>query len=212
MPAADHQSQPRVRSYAAGDRDRVYDICVRTGDNGEDATGQFQDADLLPDIYAGPYLALEPDLAFVLDDGERPVGYVIGTLDTAAFVRAFREKWLPGLAARYPGPPAALTSPDEGLVALLHAPERMLAPGLEHYPAHLHIDVLPAFQGKGNGRRLIETFIDAAGRAGAPGVHVAVSPTNARAQSFYLRVGFERLPVEGGTYFGSTTRPKAPSP
>lgn len=192
-----------IRRYQAGDEAAVSDICVRTGDDGQDATGKFADVQLLPDIYAAPYLYLEPDLAFVLDDGQRPVGYVLGTADTAAFVQSYREKWLARFAHTHPEPPAVPATPDEGLLALLYQPERMLCPALSGYPAHLHIDVLPAYQGGGHGRRLIETFIAAAARAGAGGVHVAVSPTNTRAQGFYLRVGFERLAVAGcgGAFF-----------
>ena len=61
--------------------------------------------------------------------------------------------------------------------------------------------LLPAHQGGGNGRRLIEIFVQAVTRAGAVGLHVAVSPTNTRAHGFYLRVGFERLHITGGEAF-----------
>ena len=33
------------------------------------------------------------------------------------------------------------------MVALHYRPERLVWPGLEAYPAHLHIDLLPPFQG-----------------------------------------------------------------
>ena len=107
-----------IRPYREDDRPAVYDICIRTGDRGADATGKFQDPDLLPDIYAGPYTCLEPSLAFVLDDGGRAVGYVLGTADTAAFVRAVRERWLPRLADRYPQPPDAPATIDEEFLAM----------------------------------------------------------------------------------------------
>ncbi len=195
-----------IRRYQPGDEAAVYDICVRTGDDGHDATGKFADGRLLADVYAGPYLHLEPDLAFVLADGQRPVGYVLGTAGTAAFVESYRREWLPRFASTRPAPlspPATVAAtPDEGLVATLYEPERMLSPVLGNFPAHLHIDILPAYQGGGHGRRLIETFVPAVARAGADGVHVAVSPTNTRAHGFYLRVGFERLDFAGGgAYF-----------
>ena len=49
----------------------------------------------MPALFAGPYVFLAPELAFVLDDGRRrrPVGYVLGTADTAAFARAYRERY-----------------------------------------------------------------------------------------------------------------------
>jgi ribosomal protein S18 acetylase RimI-like enzyme len=208
-----------IRAYQAGDLAAVYDVCIRTGDNGEDATGTLRDVQLLPDIYAGPYLYLQPDLAFVLDDGERPVGYVIGTADTAAFVRSYRDEWLPRLARTNPRPPPPErpATPDDVFLEALYHPEHMLRPELSAYPAHLHIDILPAYQGAGDGRRLIETFVEAVGRAGAGGVHLAVSPTNTHAQGFYQRVGFERLAVGapgggGAFYYGLKTGSRTPVP
>ncbi len=186
-----------IRPYQSGDETAVYDICLRTGDDGQDATGKLADTRLLGDIWAGPYLLLEPGLAFVLDDGQRPVGYVLGTADTAAFVESYRRSWLPRVSERRPAPTGAPGSEEDQLLSALRDPERMLCPGLTGYPAHLHIDILPAHQGGGHGRRLIETFVQAVAAAGAGGLHVAVSPTNTRAHGFYLRVGFETLHITG---------------
>lgn len=200
-----------IRPYQPGDEDAVYDICVRTGDDGQDATGKFDDVQLLADIWAGPYLFLEPDLAFVLDDGRQPVGYVLGTADTATFVESYRKSWLPRFAETLPARTSAAGPEEEQLLSIFRHPERMLCPELSGYPAHLHIDILPAHQGGGNGRRLIETFAQAVARAGAVGLHVAVSPTNTRAHGFYLKVGFERLHITGcgGAFFYGLKTPAA---
>ena len=200
-----------IRPYRESDHAAVYDVCVRTADAGGDARGKYHSDDLMPDLFAGPYLFLEPDFAFVLDDGNRAVGYVIGTPDTAAFARAYRARWIPRLAGRYPppipGPPDPPGNPDEEMLALHYQPERMVWPGLDEYPAHLHIDLLPPFQGAGHGRAMMETFYAAAAGAGAVGVHVAVSKANTRAIGFYRRLGFRPLEVaEAGetsvVYFG----------
>ena len=119
-------------------------------------------------------MLLDPDFAFVLDDGHQAVGYVVGTPDTAAFAREYRERWIPRLAGRYPVPPVPPVTPDERMIALHYWPERLLWPGLPEYPAHLHIDLLPDFQAAGHGRRLMAAFCDAVARAGAAGVHVTV--------------------------------------
>lgn len=87
-----------IRQYRDRDHDAVYDICVRTADAGGDARGRYASDDLMPDLFAGPYLHLEPELAFVLTDRDVVVGYVIGTADTPAFVRAYRREWIPRLA------------------------------------------------------------------------------------------------------------------
>lgn len=190
---------PTIRPYRPSDREAVYDICVRTADAGGDARGQHLTDDLMGDLFAGPYLHLDPHLAFVLDDGGRAVGYVLGTADTAAFVERYRTRWLPYFAARYP---------DDGdeMVRLGHHPERMIVPELAGYPAHLHIDLLPPYQGRGFGRRLIETFL---ATVDAPAVHLGMLTANVRARGFYDRLGFTVLPVPDPgplTYLGRPTK------
>jgi ribosomal protein S18 acetylase RimI-like enzyme len=184
-----------IRRYQESDLAAVYDVCVRTAAAGGDARGKYQSDDLMPDIFAGPYVFLEPSFAWVLDDGNRAVGYVVGTPDTAAFVRAYRERWIPRLAGRYPVPPDPPVTPDDEMLALHYWPERMLWPGLADYPAHLHIDLLPPFQRAGHGRRLMETFFEAVSRAGASGVYLVVSKANVNALGFYDRLGLQELPV-----------------
>jgi ribosomal protein S18 acetylase RimI-like enzyme len=180
-----------VRPYREPDRAALYEICVRTGDRGDDISGQLHDPLLLPDVFVGPYVTLEPELAFVLTADERPVGYILGTADTEAFVAAYREQWLPQVAR-----PAQAPS-DEELAALLHSPEWMSRPELAaDFPAHLHIDLLPQARGKGHGRALMEAFRGALRAAGAPGVHLATSASNDSAQQFYRRVGFVPLPAQ----------------
>jgi len=191
------ESTALIRPYREADHAAVYDVCVRTADAGQDARGKYHSDDLIPDLFAGPYVFLEPDFAFVLDDGNRAVGYVIGTPDTAAFARAYRERWIPRLAGRYEVPPDPPGNPDEELLALHYQPERMIWPGQQDYPAHLHIDLLPPFQGAGHGRALMETFYAAAAGAGAVGVHVTVLTANTRALGFYDRLGFRPLQVAG---------------
>ncbi|MFR9778613.1 GNAT family N-acetyltransferase [Micromonospora sp. MS34] len=197
-----------IRPYRHGDHDAVYDICVRTADAGGDARGRYASDDLMPDLFAGPYLHLEPELAFVLEYAGRVVGYVLGTADTQGFVRAYRREWIPRLAHRYPEPTGAPGNPDEEMLALHHRPERLLLPELAGYPAHLHIDLLPAAQGRGHGRRLLETFRAAAARAGAPALHVGMVTANMRARGFYDRLGFHVIPVPDPgplTYLGRAT-------
>jgi ribosomal protein S18 acetylase RimI-like enzyme len=196
---------PKIRPYRDQDLAAVYDICVRTADAGADARGRYRTDDLMPDLFAGPYVFLAPELAFVLEDRRRPAGYVLGTADTAAFARAYRERWIPRLAGRYPVPPEPAVSPDEQMLALHYRPERLLWPGLREFPAHLHIDLLPDVQRAGHGRRLMETFFAAASRAGAAGVHVCVVAENVQAIGFYRHLGFDPVEVAdpgGVVYLG----------
>ena len=198
-----------LRPYRPSDLPAVYDICVRTADAGGDARGQYATDDLMPDLFAGPYVHLEPDLAFVLaddDQGGRAVGYVVGTADTPAFVRTWRERWTPWLAARYPDPP---TAAEAALLALGLHPERMLLPELAPFPAHLHIDLLPSHQRAGHGRALVDTFRAAVAAAGAPALHLGMVTSNRPARAFYDRLGFTEIAVPDAgevTYLGITAR------
>ena len=181
-----------IRAYQRADADALYDICVRTGADGADARPAFRDPRLLGSVYVGPYLALEPHLAFVLDDAG-PGGYVLAARDTVAFGRACEEHWWPALRAQYPVSAFPAGSADAGIVAMLHDPPVADPDVLRSYPSHLHIDLLPRIQGAGWGRRLIARALLALAAAGSPGVHLGVSATNDRARGFYHHMGFVEL-------------------
>jgi ribosomal protein S18 acetylase RimI-like enzyme len=191
-------AEPHVRPYRPSDRPAVGRICVLTAHEGGDATPYHADPEILPTIFAYPYVDREPELSFVVDDGAgEAVGYIVGTADTARFVSWFRERWLATDGGAYP-PPAPdgdAPTPDEMMAGLLHTPERMVRPGLEAYPAHLHIDILPHWQGRGLGRALMEAYLDALHQSGVEGVHLCMSRANTRARAFYDRMGFQELPV-----------------
>ena len=57
------------------------------------------------------------------------------------------------------------------------------------YPAHLHVNVAPAFRGCGAGAALVAAFAAHARDACAAGMHV-VTRANARNVRFYVRCGF----------------------
>jgi ribosomal protein S18 acetylase RimI-like enzyme len=190
-----------IRPLRAGDEPALMDVCLRTGDAGGDATGLLDQGELLGTLWCMPYLVLEPELVSVVaqagqtSDGQTPVGYVLGALDSAAFHAAADEHYWPQMRDRFPIGGAPKGSLDELMVALIH--DRGHADGSraeseldERYPSHLHIDLLPEAQGLGFGRRLIERLIGQLGDRGSRGVHLGVSRNNERAIEFYRHVGF----------------------
>lgn len=209
MSPSSTDTRPAVRPYRPADREAVADICVRTAHNGGDSRALYPDPRLMPSLFAEPYCHFDPDLAFVLDDGTgRAVGYVVATADTERFVSQFRRQWIPRLARRYPAPTAPPRTPTEEMIALLHHPERMILPELVSYPAHLHIDLLPHRQGRGHGRRLMHTLLDALHGQGVPAVHLGMVTANTGARAFYDRLGFHVIPVADPgplTYLGRAT-------
>jgi ribosomal protein S18 acetylase RimI-like enzyme len=202
-----------IRLARPEDRAALYDICLRTGWSGADATGRYDDGELLGHVYVGPYLALEPGLALVAtldDDPEgRPHGYCLGAAESAAFAERCERLWWPPLRHRYPRATPRRDT-DQSLVALIHEPELMPAAVVARYPAHLHIDLLPALQGRGTGRALIERMLAALADAGAPGVHLGVAADNLRAIGFYRRLGFDEVGRSPGSVL--MARELAPGP
>ena len=183
-----------IRAAGPADRDALYEICRLTGDAGEDASDLYADPDLLGELWVGPYLALEPELAFVAADERGPVGYVLGAADTAAFESACEEVWWPERRERHPEPPATR------------------AEVLAEYPAHLHINLHPRAQGQGFGRRLIDTLFGALRARDVTGVHLGVAAANRRAIGFYTHLGFQPLGLDGagGLLYGRRLQERAP--
>ncbi len=185
---------PAVRPYRPEDREALDEICVRTAHNGQDSRPHYADPSVFTAAFAAPYAHLEPELAFVLDDGRgSAVGYVVGAADTARFAERFRAEWLPLVAGRHPAPSGPPATPDETIAWLLHHPERMVVPELAAWPAHLHIDLLPEWQGRGHGRRLMRTLLAALAERGVPAVHLVMTVANKPARAFYDRMGFEEI-------------------
>ena len=181
-----------IRPYQSRDLGALYDICLETGDIGEDATQLYDDPKLLGQLYAAPYAVLEPDLTFVLEDSKGVCGYILGALDSRTFYERLETEWFPPLREQYPKPTGDEESwtRDERLINQFYGLGATYPPD---YPSHLHIDLLPRAQGSGNGRALMETFLAALREKGSPGVHLGTSPQNVRSEKFYLKLGFTEL-------------------
>jgi ribosomal protein S18 acetylase RimI-like enzyme len=168
----------------------LYDVVLKTADNGGDATALHRLPDVQGDVYIGPYVTLEPDLAFVLEDDQGPAGFVLGALDSRRFEARLEQEWWPPLRLRSRDAGGRdLLPDDERLLGLIYNPQTAPETVLQDYPSHLHIDILPRQQGKGNGRKLIETLFEALAAKGSLGVHLFVGARNERAIAFYRRIG-----------------------
>jgi len=100
-----------------------------------------------------------------MDGGEIVAGYLVGALDDPSQQQRFGD--IPYFAREF----------------------RDLC---RCYPAHLHINIAPAYRSRGVGAQLIAAFAARASDAGAPGMHV-VTGKQARNVSFYTRCGFSEI-------------------
>ncbi|MEQ1717586.1 MAG: GNAT family N-acetyltransferase [Hyphomicrobium sp.] len=119
--------------------------------------------------WLGRYLTHDPQWAYVaLGPSGEVAGYLVGCLDD------------PAVTARFS---------DISYFARLQDLTR-------RFPAHLHINLAPAFRGAGVGATLVNRFAVDAAAARAPGVHVVTS-RGSRNVDFYRRNGFCEQGAEG---------------
>ncbi|KAG9190144.1 hypothetical protein G6011_08232 [Alternaria panax] len=152
------------------------------------------------------YVNVAPETCYVLDDGTgRVVGYCIGATDTTSFAQRWRDVFTPTIDPKLV-PRHKIQTGDPQMEgsdvkhfrkAVYEADCSMLHPWpqmLEQYPAHLHIDILPEYQGKGWGKVLIQTLLGTFKSKGAKGVHLDMVQSNTGARAFYNRIGFQICP------------------
>jgi len=185
----------RIRHCTPQDEKAVYEVCLQTGDSGQNATGLYSDPRALGHIYVGPYLKIEPELAFVLEDDISVCGYVLGALNSRKFYDAYLTQWLPEIRRTHPGPTGnpVTWSATEKIYYEYYHPTIYYPASFNDYPSHLHIDLLPRAQGLGFGTRMIATLIAEFEKRDSSGVHLALSSANRGAERFYQRLGFVEL-------------------
>ena len=182
-----------IRSYKSADTSAVYEICLKTGNSGQDATHLFSDPLVLGHIYVGPYMEFEPQSVFILEDDQGPCGYIMGVLDSQTYYQWMHSEWLPKIRVNYKKPtgnPDTWDETEKITDLLFHPVAQRLLPD---YPAHLHIDLLSRAQGKGQGKLLMDRFIDYLKYNKIPGLHLELSSNNDRAFNFYRKYGIEEL-------------------
>jgi GNAT superfamily N-acetyltransferase len=84
---------------------------------------------------------------------------------------------------------------SRALLARLYNPDATIVhpecPALvREYPAHLHVDLLPGFQGGGRGKALIEVLFEAFANDGVRGCHLLKAGDNEGTTVFYQKIGF----------------------
>lgn len=191
-PTGAAHAAPLIRGFVPSDLPAMYEVCLRTGDSGQDASGQYRDPFLLGHVYAGPYPIADPGLSFVAVDERGVVGYTVATADARAFELWRNRVWCPPLRQAYPRDQWP-DQPDSNQVWQIWNDQPLAEDPDLHgpYPAELHIDLLPRAQGKGLGRRLTERLWQALRERGVPGVHLGVGAANTNARAFYEHLGYD---------------------
>lgn len=159
-----------ARIVRAGDGELTPELLGQVGEIFFEASGRTFRAgparDAFRERWLGRYLQGGSDVALIAVDGGGIVaGYLVGAVTDPAEQERFAD------------------------IGYFRADFRELC---RRYPAHLHINLAPAFRGRGLGARLIEAFAACAADAGATGMHV-VTGRGARNVAFYRRCGLVEL-------------------
>jgi ribosomal protein S18 acetylase RimI-like enzyme len=181
-----------VRSFRPADRAAVRDISYRTGFMGESAESFWRHKESWADLWTSYYTDQEPESLHVATMDDAVVGYLAGCRDTAA-MRPSTEELTKTVIRRYwllfrPGTAGFLY---RGLLDSLRDRERSTGDFIDpRWPAHLHIDLLPAARGTGLGAALMERWLRRLREAASPGCHLLTLVENTRALKFFEKSGF----------------------
>jgi hypothetical protein len=103
-----------IRPARPSDDEALSRICLLTGDAGSSAEAAHAIPELLGLIFARPYNRLETTFGFVLmdtdfhsppdssSDGQRVVGYILGTTDSKKYDEIAEREWWPMFREKYP--------------------------------------------------------------------------------------------------------------
>ncbi len=191
-------AEVEVRRYRPEDRAAVRHICFVTGFMGEPVDWLWGDEQSFADMFSSYYTDREPESAFVtVHDGE-VLGYLLGCRDSTRAWNpaavAGRHVFRRGIVFR-PGTAAMIWRSVGDVVADL-ARRRVRLADYEFvdpdYPAHLHINLLPAARGSGAGGRLVRAWLSDLRAAVVPGCFLQTMAENTNAIAFFEAVGFAR--------------------
>lgn len=210
---------PYIRRATSDDSPALSYICLATANAGQSAEASHSCGELPGLIFAEPYVHLPTGFGFVLVDPNKGgsgevVGYCLSTWDTRTFERDMETTWLPPYREKYPLSAAAgeatepehlrnLTAEDKRYITIVHKPFTASDVSVAFSPAHLHIDILPAYQRKGWGKKLIgEVVRYLRNERGLDALWLGLDPRNTEAKKFYARLGFEDMPEAPGAVMG----------
>jgi ribosomal protein S18 acetylase RimI-like enzyme len=188
----------KVRPLQPCDIDALYAISLATGLAGGDASSLYRDRKLMGHVYSVPYAKLQPDLCLVAEDKAGVAGFIVGAADGRAWESRLEQTWWPALREQYPAPDQARMaewSHDQRRIDMIHRPKPIPAAVVQSYPSHLHLNLLPRFQGQGIGFRMFAAWFAMAAVRGIGPLHVGVNRENLRAISFWRRLGFVELDI-----------------
>lgn len=169
-----------IRKYQEKDFEATKYVCLNDmlGKEGYEKVIEYVEV-----MFCRYYLEKEPENCFVaVDENDEVIGYTYGAADYDTYQENFSEyiNEVAEIEERKFLPDALTEMYDHAIYK-------------KDYPAHLHIDILPDYQSKGIGSKLIKAFCDNLKEQNVKGVMLIVGTENEGARRFYERNGFTLL-------------------
>lgn len=171
---------PYIRPAEEKDLHNIEYICRMTA--GPDSRAYEETGRKMSLTYSTYYARAERETCFVLDDNGTAVGYILCAPDYKKFIREYRKNEV-----------RQLWEIDKKHSVMAYFLPLGYLPFHRKYPAHLHIDILDDYQGKGYGSELMSALLDKLKEKKLPGVMLIVDRNNDGAQRFYKRFGFKKI-------------------
>ena len=170
----------KIRPYEAKDKQNLRYICKETAwDSYKENENKLES---VPILYNDYFTENEPEYIFVLaDEADQAVGYIICSVDYEKFYHIMDTEYRARVLRVAPEETRLLDSFLEGLKKISDRAE------------HLHIDMLPEYQGKGYGRKLTEALIQKLRDDGIKSVSGCMVSRSAASYKMYRKIGFEEI-------------------
>ncbi|HBA82869.1 MAG TPA: hypothetical protein DCZ95_02130 [Verrucomicrobia bacterium] len=184
-----------IRLFQPSDEAAVRHICYETSRYGQSMKGFIDDEEFIAESVIGYHLRYEPGSLFVAEENGEVVGYLSGCLDTQRYERVYVRHILPRLLRLFLSN-RRWCNPNLWkllLFSLKSAPawKKLHGSLTAGYPAHLHSNIKPGYQGRGLGSQLMEQFLAFLKAQGVPGVHLTTGTDAGKA--FFSRFQFQVL-------------------
>ena len=192
-----------ITKYIPSDREAIRQICLETGFAGESITKVIDNTQLFLDLCTNYVFDGKSGETFVARDGEKPVGYLFVSQDKKAYDRIQQGYYLKRIAEEL----ASLyrfTNRDRKyymLYVISFFKGEYGFPCLNQYPATLHINVSPNYQGRGIGRMLFRVLFEFLKEKGCPGVQLQTTTLNLGAIKLFKSFGFETIAARSSTIY-----------
>lgn len=199
----------RYRPYSPSDESAVYDICLKTCDDGMDGTEVFpQYPHVIADKLIGALVTLSPEFGYVAEDDEGIMGYVVCGLDATQLYQRAQLAWTPAMCDKYPKPQYTThLSPAEEVMLGFHC-ESTPTPAdvTKTLPSVIRLDILSSrIEDLAVPKRLLACALSSLRARGSTGVHVELNVGDKHMTEHYRSLGFVPIKTEADTeniYYG----------